>query len=218
MEGYTNSYKVNYIIIKMSRFLPGFFVAVDEGEATEAVERVNSLCLASSKTSADAVALAAAVAASAAKAASAAAFPFFLAVASAILERLFPSVSSEVGMAAEAAACPPPLLVVARVTMGDLMAEKDVSRAAAGAVASDAAACTPPRVVRRGTMGEWRALAAVLAVAAAAAAAAAACPTPRVVARVTKGELPALEAVAAAAAAVAFPPLEWWYASQWWNC
>jgi len=80
MEGYTNSYKVNYIIIKMSRFLPGFFVAADEGEATEAVERVNSLCLASSKTSADAVALAAAVAASAAKAASAAAFPFFLAV------------------------------------------------------------------------------------------------------------------------------------------
>ena len=204
MEGYTNSYKVNHINIKISRFLPGFFVAADEGEATEAVERVNTLCLASSKTSADAVALAAAVAASAAKAATAAAFPFFLAVASAILERLFPSV--EVGMAAEAAACPPPLLVVARVTMGDLMAEKDVSRAAAGAVASDAAACTPPRVVRRGTMGEWRALAAVLAVAAAAAAAAAACPTPRVVARVTKGELPALEAVAAAAAAVAFPP------------
>ena len=181
-------------------------MAADEGEATEAVERVNTLCLASSKTSADAVALAAAVAASAAKAVTAAAFPFFLAVASAILERLFPSVSSEVGMAAEAAACPPPLLVVARVRMGDLMAEKEVARAAAGAVASDAAACTPPRVVRRGTMGEWRALAAVLAVAAAAAAAAAACPTPRVVARVTKGELPALEAVAAAAAAVAFPP------------
>ena len=185
MEGYTNSYKVNRINIKISRILPGFFVAA-EGEATEAVEQ------------------AAAVAASAANAATAAAFPLFLAVASEILERLFPSV--EVGMAAEAAACPPPLLVVTRVTMGDLMAEKDVSRAAAGAVASDAAACTPPRVVRRGTMGEWRALAAVLAVAAAAAAAAAACPTPRVVARVTKGELPALEAVAAAAAAVAFPP------------
>jgi hypothetical protein len=76
MEGYTNSYKVNRINIKISRILPGFFVAADEGEATEAVERVNTLCLASSKTSADAVALAAAVAASAAKAATAAAFPF----------------------------------------------------------------------------------------------------------------------------------------------
>ena len=186
MEGYTNSYKVNRINIKISRILPGFFVAADEGEPTKAVEQ------------------AAAVAASAANAATAAAFPLFLAVASESLERLFPSV--EVGMAAEAAACPPPLLVVGRVRMGGLMAEKEVARAAAGAVASDAAACTPPRVVRRGTMGEWRALAAVLAVAAAAAAAAAACPTPRVVARVTKGELPALEAVAAAAAAVAFPP------------
>ena len=88
-----------------------------------------------------------------------------------------------------------------------LRAEEEVARAAAGEVASDAAACTPPRVVRCGTMEEWRALAAaVLAVAAAAAAAAAAFPTPRVVAaRVTKGESPALEAVAAAAA-VTFPP------------
>ena len=106
-------------------------------------------------------------------------------------------------MAAEAAACPPPL-VVARVRTGELRAEEAVAGAAAGAAASAAAACTPPRVVQRGTTGELRALAAVLAVVAAVAAAAAACPPPRVVARVTKGELTALAAVAAAA--VAFPP------------
>ena len=110
MERYTNSYKVNRINIKITRILPGIFVAADEGEATEA-----------------------AVAASAANAVTAAVFPLFLAEPSAILERLFPSVSSEVGIAAEAAACPPPLLVVGRVRMGDLMAEKEVARAAAGA-------------------------------------------------------------------------------------
>ncbi len=39
MERYTNSYKVNRINIKITRILPGIFVAADEGEATEAVEQ-----------------------------------------------------------------------------------------------------------------------------------------------------------------------------------
>jgi hypothetical protein len=47
MKVYTKSYKLNRININidMERFLPGFFVAADEGEATKAAmtERVNTL-------------------------------------------------------------------------------------------------------------------------------------------------------------------------------